>query len=91
MMTTMTATYENRWCYTHDCPWDTPYHKTLENASCTDTKRTPTTDKPLVAVFTRADGTQVLVTRWESGAWEMAERERPFHTWGPPLQGDDAS
>lgn len=80
-----------RWCYTHDCPWDSPYHDAVITDACKDTKQVPVGDRPQVAVFTREDGTQVLVTRWESGAWEMAERGNPLHTWGPPVQGEDAS
>lgn len=38
-------------------------------------------------VFTRPDGSQVLVTHWPAeDLWQLAERPRAQATWGPPLE-----
>jgi hypothetical protein len=31
----------------------------------------------------------VLVTLWKSGTVEVATREAPDHTWGPPVRCDE--
>jgi len=31
----------------------------------------------------------VLVTMWKSGVVEVARRETPAHTWGPPVICDE--
>jgi hypothetical protein len=40
-------------------------------------------------VFTRPDGSQVLVILWEDGKATLAERPDSSAIWGPPLDGDD--
>lgn len=40
-------------------------------------------------VFTREDGSQVLVTRWVDGSWTLAERPRADWTWGPRTTGSE--
>jgi hypothetical protein len=40
-------------------------------------------------VFTREDGSQVLVERWLEGYWTMAERPDSSATWGPPIDGEE--
>lgn len=37
-------------------------------------------------VWTREDGTQVLVTLWSDGTATLAERPNYVATWGPPLK-----
>lgn len=38
-------------------------------------------------VFTREDGSQVLVQLHIEGDWTMAERSESGKAWGPPLDG----
>lgn len=40
-------------------------------------------------VFTREDGSQVLIERWEDGVWTMAERSDSGMIWSPPLDGQE--
>lgn len=47
--------------------------------------------RTVTQVFTREDGTQVLVTVYLSkegrvDSIEVAERRRQWETWGPPIQ-----
>ena len=37
-------------------------------------------------VFTREDGSQVLVTIWPEAIPSMAERPNSYGTWGPPTR-----
>lgn len=36
-------------------------------------------------VYQDSAGRQVLVTQWEDGTQEVATRDEPFGSWGPPL------